>query len=104
MDVLFPALLSVAMGAARAADPYATIGEIERLAAENGCVSAARALRARYDVTNAQCHAGVYKTSLPAKQVLTFSLDGRSYTLYVPVRFGDPAKPRRVPAPDEAPK
>ena len=105
MRVTWLAILSAAAGTAYAADHYAKISEVERFAAENGCESAATVLRARWDVADAQCQAGLYKTSLPAKQILTFSLEGRAYTLYVPVSTPRPMAdaPKRKGAPDRGP-
>ena len=51
----------------------------------NGCASAERALRARYAVTDVQCRPSLYKTSYPPKLLLTYTLDGRTYTEAVTV-------------------
>lgn len=68
-------------------DHYRKVDEIMGIAQENGCASAVAILRARYaiSVANAQCQPEILKTSLPAKQLLTFSLEGRPYSIYVPV-------------------
>lgn len=68
-------------------DHYRKVDEIVGIAQENGCESAVKILRARYaiSVTNAQCSPEIIKTSLPAKQLLTFSLEGTSHGIYVPV-------------------
>lgn len=86
------------------ADHYRKVDEIAGIASEHGCASTIAILRARYavSVTNARCQPEILKTSLPAKQLLTFSFEGRPYTFYVPVnavrRRGEPR------AQDAAPK
>jgi hypothetical protein len=68
-------------------DHYRKVDEITGIAQENGCVSAVAILRARYaiSVANAQCQPEILKTSVPATQLLTFSLDGSPYSISVPV-------------------
>ena len=65
------------------ADHYRKVDEVVQIASEVGCASAVAVLHTRYNVRNARCVPELLKTSLPAKVLLTFTLEGRPYHLYV---------------------
>lgn len=69
----------------RSPDHYRKVDEIVQIASERGCESAVAVLRARYaiSVTNAQCVPELLWTSLPAKYLLTFTLEGKPYRIHV---------------------
>jgi len=64
-------------------DEFRKVSEIYRLASEEGCASAARTLKARFDVGDARCEPNLLMTSDPPKQRLTFTLEGTTYVIFV---------------------
>jgi len=68
-------------------DHYGKVEEALRAWSEEGCISAARALRTQFDVKNAHCEPALLRTSYPPKQRLTFTLDGRPYVVFVAVHL-----------------
>ena len=87
-------------------DQFRKVDEIVGIASENGCASAVAILRARYatSVSNAYCQPEILKTSLPAKQLLTITLEGTPYSIYVVAhparRPGAPRTPEALPKQD----
>jgi hypothetical protein len=85
------------------ADPshFRRVSEAIRVASEMGCASAAKVLKARFDVTDAHCSPNLLLTSLPPKQRLTFTMEGTPYIVDIQVyRVGASGpSPARQPTP-----
>jgi len=64
-------------------DEFRKVSAIYRIASEDGCASAARTLKARFDVGDARCEPNLLMTSDPPKQRLTFTLEGTTYVIFV---------------------
>jgi hypothetical protein len=83
-------------------DHFRKVSEVVRVASEKGCASAAKVLKAQFDVTDAYCSPYLLLTSLPPKQRLTFTMEGTPYIVNIPVyRVGASGTSR---APQAAPK
>jgi hypothetical protein len=67
-------------------DEFRKVSAIYRIASDEGCASAARTLKARFDVTDARCEPNLLMTSDPPKQRLTFTLEGTPYVIFVRTR------------------
>ena len=104
--LLLLAMMSAATGAGlEGSAKIMTAPDLER-ADDRACASAVQALRAQFQqVSDVLCRPSLYKTSYPARLLLTYTLDGRSYTEFVTVssvRTGASRKP--VDRPKSEPK
>lgn len=83
-------------------DRFRRVSEVVRVASEEGCESAAKVLKAQFDVRDAYCAPNLLLTSLPPKQRLTFTMEGTPYIVNVPVYTVGASGTSR--APQAAPK
>ena len=93
LGVAAPSLAQVTLNASTLAaveqpdsDHVRKVREVLRVATQEGCLSAAKALKAKLDVADARCDPGLLRTSYPPKQRLTFTLDGTPYVMFLTVR------------------